>query len=246
MRSLLLNMAVIMNTATVSVLAATAIVKRYAAQIIALVTLGSIVTLMTLILNTPAVYAQPAPNRRAEAQLVADAHPELWQGADNKRRLTTLICTVLNRQDNDMWGLLSKDDRNPPYVPEDILMWRPTRVHVDVASDSGRVPWIVHENTPSVWSWVSCGAQLPTPGPGVPDVPAPDLSLRLLQETLNHFRQEFHEETVKAEAERAAQRQFREDDGIRWGKVAAFIARYGSTVVAALIGGKLLQGEEAQ
>ena len=195
-----------------------------------------------LFFYTVPVFAQP--NRTAEAQLVADAHPNLWTGSDNKRQLTGMICTALNRLDGGQWGLMSKDDRNPPFVPEDIIMWRPTRAHIDVMSDSGTVPWIVHTETPSAWTWVSCGSTPtePTPVP-IPGPTDPNLGT-LLQQTLNQFRQEFHEETVRAEAERVKAEAFRQAVGNEYKKFGIFVAKYVLPLVGGVLGGKYLFGGE--
>ena len=143
-------------------------------------------------------FAQAMPDRRQDAQVVADAHPELWTGTDNKRQLAGMICTVLNRTDSGLWGLMRKDDRTPPYIPEDIVMWRPTRAHVDVLHDSGVVPWIVHTETPTTWTWVSCGDTSTDPPPPSPPPQPPLLDVVWFQQKL----MELHNELliVKAEA----------------------------------------------
>ncbi len=90
-------------------------------------------------------------------------------------------------------------------------------------------------------------AALP-PGPApVPQPPAPSPivpALTLLQQTLNEFRQESHEETIKAEEERRAQRQFRSDVGVEWGKITKWIAVIGGSVLAGGGISKLLGGSD--
>ena len=78
------------------------------------------------------------------------------------------------------------------------------------------------------------------PNPGTPATPA----LTLLQQTINEFRQEYHEETVKAEAERIAARAFRTEVGVQWGNIGKFVAKYGSIIAGAVLGGKLFSGSE--
>lgn len=86
-----------------------------------------------------------------------------------------------------------------------------------------------------------------TPDPTDPTEPNPGTTLpnpglTLLQQTLNEFRQEFHEEVIRAEEERAAQRAFRTEVGIQWGKVTKFVAKYGTIIAGAVLGGRLLGG----
>lgn len=210
----------------------------------------------SLFLNTVFVVAVSAqPNRTAEAQLVADAHPNLWTGSDNKRQLTGMICTTLNRIDGGMWGLMSKDERNPPYVPEDVLMWRPTRAHIDVLSDSGAVPWIVHTETPTTWSWISCGAPsdppVPIPGPIDPILGTILTRLGHIEQAVADIRQQnldlsttliMHEN--REANEREAAEAFRQAVGSEYKKFGIFVAKYVLPLVGGILGGKYLFGGE--
>ena len=184
----------------------------------------SALALLIVTVSCDPAFAQEMPNRLDDAQTVADAHPDLWTGSDNKRNLTRMICLVLNREDGGRWGLLSKDERTPPYIPEDILMWRPTGAHVDVISDSGAVPWIVHPAPPPpTWSWVSCGdAPLPDPVVVVP----PPLDLSPLTASLARIEAKLDDIDGKWEG--------------RWKSVAKFTGQYIAPAIAAWWAGKKL------
>jgi hypothetical protein len=86
------------------------------------------------------------------------------------------------------------------------------------------------------------GGAVPTP---IPDpgttLPNPG-ALTFLQQTLNEFRQEFHEETVEAKAERVAQQEFRQKVGVEYGKFLKAVAKYGSLVAGGILGGKYIFG----
>lgn len=80
---------------------------------------------------------------------------------DHKRDLLGVVIRELNRQfpaDGNNWGFLSKTDRDPDFTPADILMWNPTRDHIDVLSDTGPV-WIPRGVPVPEWIWVKSPAE---------------------------------------------------------------------------------------
>lgn len=139
-----------------------------------------------MLLLAGVVSAQSLPNRSTEvASLVTGKYAGQLNGQEDRRReVLSQVCGDLNLIDGGRWGLLIKSDRNPPFIPSDILVWAPTREHVDVLTDSGPA-WIVHEAIPSQWNWQVCPTAGPVVGvlpvvtPGQP--PAPIFSNEALQ-----------------------------------------------------------------
>lgn len=143
-------------------------------------------------------------NRSAEVAAWVNAHRNLFTGdAESKTRaLLVPLAQHLNTiEGRDVWGLLVKTDRNPEFIPHDILNWRDTGEHVDVFTgpDSGRAEdvqpvWGYNPspNNPQwVWQSVEAGepalpneGPLPEPGriePSVPEDPSFHLFLAFLQ-----------------------------------------------------------------
>lgn len=134
-----------------------------------------LVVSLTLAIAAPA-FAQSLPDRSAEVkQLVEGKYQSLLTGDDDRGRIVLgLICNDLNKLDGGLWGELIKNDRNPPFVPYDHLVWKPTGEHLDILS--GRNPsWGNDGPIPSAWAWLPCPAATPdvTPPPPVVGVPPP-------------------------------------------------------------------------
>lgn len=94
-----------------------------------------------------------APNRSADVAAWVAGHRALFVGdADSTTRaLLTPLAKYLNViEGRNVWGLLVKSERTPPFIPHDILMWRDTREHFDVFTgpDSGRA-----EDVQPVWGY---------------------------------------------------------------------------------------------
>lgn len=194
-------------------------------------------TIGLLLLSTP-LFAQSLPDRSNEVRnLVTGKYAGMLNGDENRRReVLGLVCGDLNLIDGGKWGFLIKSDRNPPFIPSDILVWQPTREHVDVLTDNGPA-WIVHEAIPAQWNWQICPAAAPTPTPGplpaptTPPVSSIDPLLKDLQQRMIDLQRSQDENEARAEA-------FRQAVGHEWAKFGKFIAKYGPIVAAAVAGGK--------
>lgn len=129
--------------------------------------------LLFTLLSSP-LFAQSLPNRQREVDLLVTAKYQMMLNGDENRRREVLgqLCGDLNILDGNQWGLLIKNDRNPPFIPSDILVWLPTREHVDVLTDNGST-WIRHEAIPSQWSWLVCPVVVPPPVGEPTPVPIP-------------------------------------------------------------------------
>lgn len=132
------------------------------------------------------------PNRSAEVAAWVNSHRALFVGdadATTRELLTPLAQHLNSIEGRDVWGILMKTERTPPFVPHDILMWKDTREHFDVFTgpDSGKAEDVqaVWGYNPApenpAWEWRSVGGSVePVPVP-VPDsdpdpVPSVDLS----------------------------------------------------------------------
>lgn len=137
--------------------------------------------LLFLLLAAPTLAQQPAPNREKDVKDLVDKYRGLLNGDDDKGRVVTgLICNDLNRLDGGQWAMLIKNDRNPPFVPYDILVWKPTREHFDVLSGLNS-EWIPDGPIRSTWDAVPCPAAVPDVPPPVvipPPVTQPPLDLQ--------------------------------------------------------------------
>lgn len=96
------------------------------------------------------------PDRSAQVAAFVAANSSLLDGDEGHRRdLLGMICRELNLTnpgDGNNWGLLTKNDRTPPFIPSDILVWNPTLEHVDVLTDTAAT-WLVIGVIPPEWSW---------------------------------------------------------------------------------------------
>lgn len=123
---------------------------------------------------------QPAPDRREEVRGLVQKYRPMLTGDDDKGRIVTgLMCNDLNVFDGGLWGMLIKNDRNPPFVPYDVLVWKPTLEHFDVLS--GVNPeWINDGPIREGWAWLVCPLAEAPPPPVVvvpPPVTQPPLDL---------------------------------------------------------------------
>lgn len=127
-------------------------------------------TLVLLLCLLPRLaVAQSAPDRAGEVDTIVRAHPEFF-GSDDARRdgLKVIVC-ALNTHDGGNWGRLVKLDQGGK-IPADHIVWRPTREHFDVLTDTGPM-WGnsgVLTNPQWQWSAVDCGN---TPAPVDPPAP---------------------------------------------------------------------------
>ena len=140
------------------------------------------------------------PNRSSEVKAICARYPQAFGPPDNtldarRRLLMPIIVRELNKIDGDQWFLLNRLDRQdadpkPGRLTSDVIVWGPTREHVDVLSASGGM-WSEHppitdrdwklehaSNWPS-WDDVSPPPP-PPPDPERPPVPLPaDLDAKL-------------------------------------------------------------------
>ena len=93
----------------------------------------------------------PIPNRSNQVKAIAakypqsfgDDTPEQAKTLDARRRLLMpIIVRELNKLDDNNWFLLNRLDRNdedpkPGRLTSDVIVWGPTKEHVDVLSASG-------------------------------------------------------------------------------------------------------------
>lgn len=181
-------------------------------------------------------------------QQVRTEFPQDWTHEDRGTFLNKVAWT--HRADG--WGLLRKPGGNRCPTPQgidiscDYLVFGPTMQGFDVLGDETTPTWRVGDNfstTPGRFLLpIAPNSGTTEPNPGTP-------ALGLLQQTLNEFRQEFHEETIKetaerlaAEEERKKQEEFRQKVGVEYGKFLKAVGKYGSLVAAGLLGGKFLFG----
>lgn len=109
------------------------------------------------------VCAQPAPDRAQDVSAFINANVHRFNGTDDRRREVLFdLIRHLNVRDNGNWGALQKTDRRPPVVPADIIVWRYTREHFDVLTDSGGLWRVVGPLTNPAWIWLQVeGSNLP-------------------------------------------------------------------------------------
>jgi hypothetical protein len=156
------------------------------------------------------------PNRSNEVKAIVAKYPQAFGPPDEtidarRRLLVPIIVRELNRLDGDKWFLLNRldrqdDDPKPGRLTSDVIVWGPTKEHVDVLSSSGAMwgehpaitdrEWMVEH-----WSnWPNWDDVNPQPSPDLrpnPEtaIPLPgDLEgklnriLQLLTEIRGHFR----------------------------------------------------------
>lgn len=145
------------------------------------------ILIVTALLVASSAFAQAAPpNRKDEVRDLVSHYRALLDGSDDKGRVVTgLMCNDLNRLDGGQWGMLIKNDRNPPFVPYDILVWKPTREHFDVLSGVNPM-WIDDGVIRPEWGWLVCPTSAEPPpvvvGPPPVVLPPPvgaDVAVRL-------------------------------------------------------------------
>jgi hypothetical protein len=144
------------------------------------------------------------PNRSREVKAIAAKYPQAFgppgTTVDARRRLLVpIIVRELNKLDGDQWFLLNRLDRQdndpkPGRLTSDVIVWGPTKEHVDVLSASGGM-WDEHPPiTDREWklehpsNWPSWDDVNPPPSPelkpdpGRPPTPLPaDLEGKLNQ-----------------------------------------------------------------
>ena len=157
------------------------------------------------------------PNRAQEVKTIAARYPQAFGPPDDtidarRRLLVPIIVRELNKLDGNNWFLLNRldrqdDDPRPGRLTSDVIVWGPTKEHVDVLSSSGAM-WGEHPCiTDPDWklehssNWPSWDDVTPPPAPnllphpGAQPVPISadlegklDRVLQLLTEIRGHFR----------------------------------------------------------
>ena len=157
------------------------------------------------------------PNRANEVKAIVARYPQAFGPPDDtidarRRLLVPIVVRELNKLDGDRWFLLNRldrqdDDPKPGRLTSDVIVWGPTKEHVDVLSSSGAM-WGEHPAiTDSDWklehcsNWPSWDDLHPQPSPELrpnPDTPPGQASvelerkldrvLQLLTEIRGHFR----------------------------------------------------------
>jgi hypothetical protein len=157
------------------------------------------------------------PNRTQEVKAIAVKYPQAFGPPDatidaRRRLLVPIIVRELNKLDADQWFLLNRldrqdDDPKPGRLTSDVIVWGPTKEHVDVLSASGAM-WGEHPPiTDREWklehasNWPCWDDVHPSPSPELkpgPDTPPNPLPaeleeklnrvLALLTEIRGHFR----------------------------------------------------------
>jgi hypothetical protein len=157
------------------------------------------------------------PNRSREVKAIAERYPQAFGPPDTtidarRRLLIPIVVRELNKIDGDQWFLLNRldrqdDDPKPGRLTSDVIVWGPTKEHVDVLSASGAM-WGEHPPiTDREWklehssNWPSWDDVSPPPSPDLrpnPDmlpIPVPanleaklNQVLELLTEIRGHFR----------------------------------------------------------
>jgi hypothetical protein len=134
------------------------------------------------------------PNRSREVKAIVAKYPQAFGPPDNtldarRRLLIPIIVRELNKIDGDQWFVLNRldrqdDDPKPGRLTSDVIVWGPTKEHVDVLSSSGAM-WGEHPaitdrdwklEHPSNWpSWDDINPPTPDPAPDPvkPPVPTP-------------------------------------------------------------------------
>jgi hypothetical protein len=157
------------------------------------------------------------PNRSNEVKAIAARYPQAFGPPDEtidarRRLLVPIICRELNKLDGDQWFLLNRLDREdedpkPGRLTSDVIVWGPTKQHVDVLSSSGAMWGEQAAITDPDWrlehasNWPSWDDVNPHPSPDLrpePNMPLNpvvadldaklDRVLQLLTEIRGHFR----------------------------------------------------------
>ena len=130
------------------------------------------------------------PNRKAEVAAICAQYPQAFgppaDTVDARRRLLMpIICRELNKLDGPSWFLLNRLDRNdddprPGRLTSDVIVWFPTKEHVDVLSANGPMWHVLGPITDPDWrieawtQWPSWDSVTP-PGEPEPTDPPDDL-----------------------------------------------------------------------
>lgn len=137
------------------------------------------------------------PNRSKEVKAIAAKYPQSFGPPDEtidarRRLLMPILARELNKLDGENWYLLNRLDRQdedpkPGRLTSDVLVWKPTKEHVDVLSASGAMWSVLGPVTDPDWQiehwslWPSWDTQAPTEPPTEPTPvpPASDLEGRV-------------------------------------------------------------------
>ena len=127
------------------------------------------------------------PNRSKEVKAIAAKYPQSFGAPDEtidarRRLLMPIIVRELNKLDGDNWFLLNRLDRNdddprPGRLTSDVIVWGPTKEHVDVLSASGAMWSVLPVITDRDWKleswtlWPSWDTLAPPPAPPAPEPP---------------------------------------------------------------------------
>lgn len=121
-----------------------------------------------------------APDRSTEVAdylrlLASSGQVTLPFATDDRRRVVLFkIINYLNVNfDGGKWGALVKNDRTPPFIPTDIIVWQDTREHFDILTDGGPM-WGANGviDNPE-WQWQEAPNAGPIPGPVPQPSPTP-------------------------------------------------------------------------
>ncbi len=140
------------------------------------------------------------PNRLTQVKEIVKKYPQAFGGDDatidaRRRLLIPIIARELNKLDGGNWFVLNRLDRQdedpkPGRLTSDVIVWGPTKEHVDVLSASGAM-WQNHGPvTDSDWkiepwsNWPTWDGQAPEPDePDEPTDPSPDVEAILARLT---------------------------------------------------------------
>jgi hypothetical protein len=136
----------------------------------------------------------PAPNHSDLVARIFETHPPPgWDTqpffTDDDVRREYLLSTMipeLNKVDG-RWGALVKNDRTPPFIPSDIIVWQDTREHWDILTNTGPA-WQYDGEIQGSWEWMQVlpvGGGLP-PDPPPPIVIPPDEMKAMFQVIYDH------------------------------------------------------------
>jgi hypothetical protein len=147
------------------------------------------------------------PNRSNEVKAIVARYPQAFGPPDEtidarRRLLIPVVCRELNKLDAGQWFLLNRLDRNdedpkPGRLTSDVIVWGPTKEHVDVLSSSGAMWGVQPAITDPDWklehssnwpSWDDVNPH-PSPDPGPTPNPSPNLVPADLDEKLNQILQ---------------------------------------------------------
>ena len=135
------------------------------------------------------------PNRSKEVKAICARYPQAFgepmATVDARRRLLVpIIARELNKLDGENWFVMNRMDRNdddpkPGRLTSDVIVWKPTKVHIDVLSAKGPMWDDLGPITDPDWkiehwaNWPSWDDIEPKPEPD-PD-PVPDDAAAKLQ-----------------------------------------------------------------